>query len=283
MYLVTSHFWQTHSHTSISYIFRQVPESPQQVQSRVSGLGHYWGLGPSGLIHHSCFSPELWITAGLIFCRLCILSCPTGRGGRDGRTSQGICSKHTASHPVRVSLPDSTAIWHGNSWRTHSAHLAVVSGTESSARGASHTPIQSLMYVYRCYCSCHRKDWLGQRLSNKYRGVIPSRTATFKRTPTHKFFAVTDMSKNIPLYSRMWGRLVPKPCALLVAVNITRWCIMLDSNSSSSPSPLGQMGSLSLSAVTHPGPFLHLDTLAWWDKPCMIITCDSTSCRDTVK
>lgn len=81
----------THSH--VSYIFRSVPESQQQVQSSVSALGHYWGLGPRGLIHHSCFCLVLWITAGLLFCTLCILSCLQGGGADDGRTSQGICGK----------------------------------------------------------------------------------------------------------------------------------------------------------------------------------------------
>lgn len=141
--------FQTHSH--VSYIFRSVPKSQQQVQSSVSGLGHYWGLGPRGLIHHSCFCLVLWITVGLLFCTLCILSCPQGGRADDGRTSQGICGKHTASHPVRVSLPDGTALTQ-KLWRTHSARLAVVRGTESSARGASHIPIPRLIYVYHWYC-----------------------------------------------------------------------------------------------------------------------------------
>lgn len=60
-------------------------------------------------------------------------------------------AKHTASHPIRVSLPDGTALTQ-KLWRTHSARLAVVSGTESSARGASHIPIPRLIYVYHWCC-----------------------------------------------------------------------------------------------------------------------------------
>lgn len=196
-------------HTCISSRFRPVPVPAAGPQEHLWS----WSLLRSGA--SGSHSSQLLLSEALdhnrvffFFLQTLHFKLPTRRGADDGRTSQGICGKNTLSHALRVRLPDSTTLTQ-KLWWTHSAHLAEVSRIESSATGASHTPILRLIYVYHWYCSCYRKDWLGQRLSNKYRGVIPSRRATLKRTSCHKFFAVTDMSKNIPLYSWMRGLACP--------------------------------------------------------------------------
>ena len=61
---------------------------------------------------------------------------PEGSESKDGCTSQGVCGKHTASHLVRVNLPDSTTLTQ-KLCLTYTAHPTIVSSRESSANAAS--------------------------------------------------------------------------------------------------------------------------------------------------
>lgn len=79
-----------------------------------------------------------------------------GEEASDGRTSQGVCSKHTASQSlVRLGPSDGGSPKQKKKKKlreTHSAHLAVVSGTKSSARRASRTLSnrQDHAALYKC-------------------------------------------------------------------------------------------------------------------------------------
>lgn len=76
----------------------------------------------------------------------------------DGRTSQGVCSKHTASQSlVRLGPSDGGSPKQKKKKKkqlieTHSAHLAAVSGTKSSARRGSRTISnrQDHAALYKC-------------------------------------------------------------------------------------------------------------------------------------
>lgn len=112
-----------------------IPEPQQQVGSGDLSWSVLRSV-PSGLIHHSWFCLQHYITAGPLFsCRLGILSCSWGgEAMMDAlvRACAGSHCKLSTNHSVGVSLSKRTAL-------THTAHLAILRDKrERSRRGRSH-------------------------------------------------------------------------------------------------------------------------------------------------